>query len=525
MKKGNELEEALLLNNDYKDEISLEELELDVQRLEAQLIKKQSMLEKSIIHRDYLQSNSTNDRTKLKECNRLLKSKSNKFSSMKQEIMNKNDQIISSINEIQQSIDHILDIYQNNSASNSCSATFLSSSQIKEFLNQEDIFFKQIISHLSSDQIQDVLNNSEMQILSPVIQNLEATYYEDNREELERLQHAFSISENERINAEIQSVRSKAELETLKSQVYKENEAMDESLLKQKIDDMENTLTQLKRSFTNNTKVLIPDIQSNISKLLSTPILLADYNSKYLRLQYKQSKYNTIISYLLSQLSRFQFLSNLLDEESKDHREIYGLIKSFRNELQIHKDLLHNRLIKNDEVKENILDKEEKITSDILSNLFKLISLYENKEMEDITFKEVKSFINELKLKSDHCEDQLMLSNQNDKDELQNIFHNFNLIKKLLYSEASTKTPHIRSPKLKEHFDKVESLLEDLSSEMEDVIKDYNMKLESLEGMTREKKIERKLYILFYNHPENLLSKLNKLKNIVNSRQVNKIAA
>ncbi|KAJ7350150.1 spindle assembly [Desmophyllum pertusum] len=155
-------------------------------------------------------------------------------------------------------------------------------------------------------------------------------------QELARLQSVYASSESKRIHnmatATGVTTALKTAEERLKSLSWETNPPGTD-IMSAKLLEVQKALSQVKMEIGELTEKALPGLVQELGELQATSILKGDYELKIARQDYFTSKQDQVITQLLLQRSRHEFLSMTLEVEGRKNRDTHRLFSTLESTL------------------------------------------------------------------------------------------------------------------------------------------------------------------------------------------------
>jgi HAUS augmin-like complex subunit 3 len=328
--------------------------------------------------------------------------------------------------------------------------------------------------------------------------------------------HRYSVSEKEKLEAEIDLARARAAFETTKMQMMREQyyQSMDDASAKSKVMEYKSQIVKDRQLLKRQLDQHIPELILQVAQLQTAPILWGDYNLKIARQRYKQHKIQKAMSTLLSQQARLSLLSFAHNAEASEFKlEVAALMSSCVKELSQWRVDSKTRQRRMDE---RLPSKKQTIN----------MSAFGDKQMVDLTDKSSLSFIRLLRLALPNSAadgaDPIELAHRL-VENLKSLRHQLELevsseteifsrsrqtakllVEKLFGASTTSTTATLTPPAVALGQQKLEAAIQELSSAMETIIREHQLKQHEMASLPKDRLIERQLWVAFFTNPSSL---------------------
>eukprot|EP00058_Branchiostoma_floridae_P018422 XP_002603911.1 hypothetical protein BRAFLDRAFT_131250 [Branchiostoma floridae] len=258
------------------------------------------------------------------------------------------------LEELTQTVSKLTSLYT--SASDSCSTTasqqgaaFLSQLPLEDHFAKEDAFMQQLTDYTKRqffDGIADLAGHAEgsryqfLDVRDPsslLVTGETDQVIRKNCHELARLQNIFPLSQRQYIQAKVQESRTRAARQTMErklQQLHSKPYPEDTAKLSKQLQETQAVLSAVQRESAVLSEGEVPRLIQANAELQATRILQGDYDLKIARQDYFISKQEEVISQLLKQRARNEFLLTALEVEGHAHRETRRLLMALRKDLE-----------------------------------------------------------------------------------------------------------------------------------------------------------------------------------------------
>ncbi|CAH1774967.1 unnamed protein product [Owenia fusiformis] len=456
-----------------------------------------------------------------------------------------NTQINRSLERLTKSVQDMTSLYNqptqwDPSTSDGEGPMFLSQMSLDSYHNMEDKFTQALTAHTKKQFFEGIADmaggqedNLRLQILDAadaetlLVKGEKAHVNEENKDELERLQAVYPKSEKLRLSAQMDEAVAKA----LNNYADKKLSSLRENSRPQNVRQLSSSIQDLQQSVHVLNRDITPLIENDIPMLIAenapfqvSKILHGDYDLKTARQDYFTSNQDKLISYLVEQRSRGEFLTMLYEIEARNHRDTHRLLAAVKMQLERNVKGLQDRIaMLNEPGLKQTRERETIDTRDPLNRLYDVIGPRNNESKEQL-FITYSGLVNGAdKLNSDITGLRASLSSANSyqDDRLTILEQNVKLCETIVYAGSATSgTQPLLSPQqLLDSSLHLEQLIDKLEANITDIATGIQEKKKLLQADPL-KRIERELYTYFHNDPDRLRQTLQDISHRLQAQMV-----
>lgn len=547
--KGRQLEEALSNLDFLSDEsVSEESLREEVDQLETylQLLKKRkAWLAK---RRNHL---STHQATLSHRASKLTSTASRVKNEYKTALANThavNAQMNEGLVNLTKSVTDLSQLYQTPAVKKSSAsslviqsplpcqtgsaAMFLSQVPVQQYYTAEEAFTTQLTGYTKKQFFQGIAEmascgeDSRFEILevsdpdSLLVRGENQDVNIEDCKDLARLQTLYIKGETDRVKALLEMRRLKSQLqstkgilESLKTGTF----STDLSKNKEQLQNVQSSTQAVRRDFEALGEDDVPKLIQECKDAKVLRVLTGDYNLKLSRQDYFTSNQDKVITELVKQRSRNEFLTMALEVELRKHRELHHILTALHS--QLHKQLveLENRKhVMSDSAltparhKRETIDSRDKSAARLYHCLDESVGATEKQLF--LTYSALVENAQKLCQKYENTCRSLETTSSADEDSVRLLEKNVENCETLTYAGSSTMSgqPLLTPRPIQENIIQLRTMLKQLEQGIMDVVKDIDNKKNLLKNDVLLAR-ERKLFAYFFTNPAKLHSTLEEI--------------
>ncbi|PFX19845.1 HAUS augmin-like complex subunit 3 [Stylophora pistillata] len=284
---------------------------------------------------------------KLSKLSGVVQEHKQKYKSSLESSQTDNTQMNSTLKQLEESVSQMVALYGGQEGGND-SESFLSQLPYDSYYTSEERFTGELTAYTKKqffEGIAEMAGGQEksryelLEISDPSTLLVRGENNEVNLndcEELARLQSVYASSESRRIHnmatATGVTAAVKAAEEKLRNSSWETNTPSSD-MLSAKLTEAQKALSQVKMEIGELTEKALPGLVQELGELQATSILKGDYELKIARQDYFTSKQDQVITQLLLQRSRHEFLSMALEVEGRKNRDVHRLFSTLESTL------------------------------------------------------------------------------------------------------------------------------------------------------------------------------------------------
>ncbi|KAH3849262.1 hypothetical protein DPMN_091658, partial [Dreissena polymorpha] len=332
--------------------------------------------------------------------------------------------------------------------------------------------------------------------------------------ELARLQKLFVKSESDRIKATCEMQRLKGQLESAKGVLS----ALDSGTFcteglknKEQLDKLRASQKSVQQEFSALGEGDFPTLIQECREAKVIRVLTGDYNLKLARQDYFTANQDKVITQLIVQRSRNEFVTMALELELRQHREIHHLLTSLFSQLQNHLTQFEARLhvmadtsLTPARHKRETIDSRDKSTARLYHMLDDSVEAAGGRQLF-LTYNSLVENAGQLQQRHSQLHRSLEFTSSASMDHIHMLEASVRECESLLYAESSTSSgpPPLTPRPIQQAMISLREMLARLEQNILDLVKDIDHKKKVLKAdplLTRE----RKLFTYFFNNPAKL---------------------
>ncbi|XP_022799763.1 HAUS augmin-like complex subunit 3 [Stylophora pistillata] len=525
--ESDEVDKTLSMLLQEEEELSGETLRIEVDLLgkEVQLMKQR--LQKIVSQRNKLSLHHTGLTHKLSKLSGVVQEHKQKYKSSLESSQTDNTQMNSTLKQLEESVSQMVALYGGQEGGND-SESFLSQLPYDSYYTSEERFTGELTAYTKKqffEGIAEMAGGQEksryelLEISDPSTLLVRGENNEVNLndcEELARLQSVYASSESRRIHnmatATGVTAAVKAAEEKLRNSSWETNTPSSD-MLSAKLTEAQKALSQVKMEIGELTEKALPGLVQELGELQATSILKGDYELKIARQDYFTSKQDQVITQLLLQRSRHEFLSMALEVEGRKNRDVHRLFSTLESTL--------GDAVKGIDARFAIMDEHalhpphpSRGTIDsrdhFMEGLYRILE--SSPEVEEDSKKEIFLAYSQLVQWSQRLAGQmeslttsLASSGSRQEEAWKQLESNLQQCMKTVYGESATTggLPHLNPQRIADGLSQFDELLVTLEKSIKDIIKDCEAKKKVLRSDSL-KLMERELFIYFFTDPPRL---------------------
>ncbi|XP_066297870.1 HAUS augmin-like complex subunit 3 [Branchiostoma lanceolatum] len=350
---GRQLEEALQSMPREEKTLYGEQLREEVARLEDELKTCEARKKILLHHRNKLSLHQTATNHRLSKLDAVQEAAKQEHRKQVDRCREEDSKMNTDLEELTQTVSKLTSLYT--SAADSCSTTtsqqgaaFLSQLPLDHHFAKEDAFMQQLTDYTKRqffDGIADLAGHAEgsryqfLDVKDPsslLVAGETDQVIRKNCHELARLQNIFPLSQRQYIQAKVQEGRTRAARQAMErklQQLHSKPYPQDTAKLSKQLHETQAVLSAVQRETAALSEVEVPRLIQANTELQATRVLQGDYDLKIARQDYFISKQEEVITQLLKQRARNEFLLTALEVEGRAHRETRRLLMALRKDL------------------------------------------------------------------------------------------------------------------------------------------------------------------------------------------------
>ncbi|XP_021377275.1 HAUS augmin-like complex subunit 3 [Mizuhopecten yessoensis] len=540
--QGSQLEEALrsvtvgeeedLTDDQLRKVISQAEHDLEVKKKRKQvLIQKRNKLS---LH----QTSLSHRLSKVRSTEVKVKSQ---FKHHKEQCRTDNTQMNANLENLVRSVEELHNLYKCDGKNNA--PNFLSQLSLDEYAEVEEKFSQELttftkkrffegISEIAGEE-EEVSRYQILEISDPDSLLIRGERQEVNLsecKELARIQDLYPKSESKRIDALMKN--------RIASQCLKCAENLLHSIqagqfgtnihdINKQCQERRESVSQVDRDLYKLRETDIPSLIMESTSSQVARILTGDYNLKLSRQDYFVSNQDQVISELVKQRSRNEFLTMAFEVETQGHRDTHRLLTAIQQQLQTQLQSWSSRMSMMDEptlsvakYQRGTVDSRDKFTT----RLHHLLGDRGGKGADQLflTFNGLVEGARQLKSESDAAQHTLISTAVRHDSRLNLLESNLTTCLDLVYAGSSTTSgqPTLTPRQLLDSMTTLENLIKKLEQSIKDVVKELESKKQTLRNDPLLHK-ERKMFSYFFNTPAHLKQLFDELSSQLQAHRVN----
>jgi len=484
-------------------------------------------MESSLSH--HLTELASEQKNSLREHQQLEQQAHQKLSLKIEKMLKETEKWQDDLNSVNASVKNLTSLYSEKGNGNQVDY-FVSKVPTDEYFSGEEAFTKALTSYSRKQFFEgigdlagskDKLRYELLEISNPeslLIKGESEDITQNECLELARLQNLYENSMRGSLEQHMSLAGLKAsvakageQLALLNTKRYEPKNAkkQTEAILK----NVEETNGRIQHLYDGELATLLDDLQ----QLQGCTVLQGNYDLKIARQDYFISKQNEIITQLLLQCSRYNFLTMMNEVEMKSHRNSYYLLSTMKSLLEAEIEALTERIaLMGDPVALADVKDRETIDSqdELLLSLYNTFVSLSNEDEMPVLYKTYNSLIESIQVfsKSMRSNDEKVEQSKLETDaQMEILDKELSKCYKLL-----TKSSSANHEQLSEGIIKLESNLSSAEKAVNDVVKDIVAKRKILETDSI-KAMERTIFPNFFNDPARLKRNIKELKARVNA--------
>ncbi|XP_035699527.1 HAUS augmin-like complex subunit 3 [Branchiostoma floridae] len=547
--EGRQLEEALQSMPREEKTMSAEQLREEVSRLEEELNTCETRKKILLHHRNKLSLHQTATNHSLSKLDAVQEAAKQEHRKQVDKCREDDSKMNTDLEELTQTVSKLTSLYT--SASDSCSTTasqqgaaFLSQLPLEDHFAKEDAFMQQLTDYTKRqffDGIADLAGHAEgsryqfLDVRDPsslLVTGETDQVIRKNCHELARLQNIFPLSQRQYIQAKVQESRTRAARQTMErklQQLHSKPYPEDTAKLSKQLQETQAVLSAVQRESAVLSEGEVPRLIQANAELQATRILQGDYDLKIARQDYFISKQEEVISQLLKQRARNEFLLTALEVEGHAHRETRRLLMALRKDLEKAVTMTQDRLaILQDPVYKT--SRSARATIDSRDNFtLRLHNMIVGTPNEDHdrkqplfrTYASLEDGSRSLNHELQTLQTGLQDSSTGKEDKLAQLETSVQDLGATVYDRAAPGSgPTTLGPKaILDSMLKLDLTLKDLEASLMETLKDMNKKKRELQNDPNLVK-ERHLFVDFFTAPDRLKDTIDDLNARVQAAQI-----
>jgi len=525
--ENDQVDKMLSMLSHEEEEFSSETLRNEVSTLEKEVQLMQQRLQKIVSQRNKLSLHHAGLTHKLSKLSAVVQENKQKYKNSLESSQADNAQMNSALEKLEQSVSEMIALYAGEEGS-AISTPFLSEMTYDNFYASEESFTGELTAYTRKqffEGIAEMAGGEEksryelLEISDPSTLLVRGENNEVNLndcQELRRLQSVYASSESKRIHnmaaATGVTTAVKAAEEKLKSLSLDSNPPGTEKL-SAKLLEVQKALSQVKMEIGELTEQVLPGLVQELGELQATSILKGDYELKIARQDYFTSKQDQVITQLLLQRSRYEFLSMALEVEGRKNRDTHRLFSTLENTLGDSVKGMEARAVVMDEhathpphPTRGTIDSRDHF----IEGLYRILEnppegkVDRTKEIF-LAFSQLVEWSQRLAGQLEAFTVSLSSSGSRQEEALKQLEHNIQQCVKTVYGESATTggLPQLSPQRIADGLSQLDELLVTLEQSIKDVIKDCETKKKVLRSDSL-KLMERELFIYFFTDPPRL---------------------
>ncbi|XP_076440782.1 HAUS augmin-like complex subunit 3 [Babylonia areolata] len=545
--EGPVLDEALnCLSSDQDDAISLEALQEDVERMKDDLERHQKRKEKLVKMRNSLSLHHTGLTHRLAKFGDVEAAKKQEYRKSMEKCHRTNAECNASLQRLGESVQQLCSLYNDQGRLEKTEtlqneAVFLSQLSLDSFNKAEESYSRELTSFTKKrffEGIADIAGGelSRYQLLeasdptSLLVKGQSQETFQQDCQELARLQAVFPKSEGERINALVEA-KCAANVSAAADDILRKLQAgqfpSDIQEWTRQTQETNQTLNTLRGELKRLTEGEVGELVRELGRLQGNQVLTGDYKLKLTRQDYFITNQDQVIKYLVNQRARNEFLTMAYEVEARNHREVHRLLTAVQKTLHEQLTLYQSRMQAMDDPSLTKAKYERSTidTRDAASTCLHqmLVPANENPEQRQLflSFSSMVKAAESLKQSQSQAKAEAICTADKYKDKVQKLESEVEQCEEVLYTECSTVggQPMLMPRQLLEATTQLDDMLHKLEAAILDTVTDVGNKKKALKKDILQTK-ERELFTYFHLHPERLKQTVDNLEKRLQAHSV-----
>ncbi|XP_073259041.1 HAUS augmin-like complex subunit 3 [Porites lutea] len=532
---------SVLLQED--EQFSNETLRNEVSSLQTEVQLIQQRLQKIVSQRNKLSLHHAGITHRLSKLGSVVQENKQKYKAILETSQADNTQMNSALEKLEQSVSEMTALYSGQEGS-TYSVTFLSQLSYDNYYESEERFTGELTAYTRKQFFEgiaemagreeksryELLEISDPSTLLVRGENNEVNF--NDCQELARLQTVYASSESKRIHnmaaAMGVSTALKAAEERLKSLSW-ETSPLSTEKLSAKLLEVQKALSQVKMEIGELSEQVLPGLVQELGELQATSILKGDYKLKIARQDYFTSKQDQVITQLLLQRSRHEFLSMALEVEGRKNRNTHRLFSTLESTLEDSVKGLESRYAVMDEYaaqpphpSRGTIDSRDHF----MERLYRVLESSPKGEVDGtkeifLAFSQLVEWSQKLAAQLESLTQSLSSSGSKQEEAWKQLEHNLQQCAKTVYGESTTTRglPQLSPQCIADGLRQLDELLVTLEQSIKDIIKDCESKKKVLRSDSL-KLMERELFVYFFTDPPRLKRAIAELAGRVDAHLV-----
>ncbi|XP_060080706.1 HAUS augmin-like complex subunit 3 [Ylistrum balloti] len=540
--QGSQLEEALRsVTVGEEDNLTDDQLRKAINQTEHDLRIKKKRKQVLIQKRNKLSLHQTSLSHRLSKVKSTEAKVKSQFKHCKEQCRTDSTQMNANVENLVRSVEDLHNLYKSDNGNNS--PNFLSQISLGEYANAEEKFSQELtaftkkqffegISEIAGEE-EEVSRYQILEISDPDSLLIRGERQEVNLsecKELARIQDLYPKSESKRIDALMKN--------TVASQCLKCAENLLHSIqagqfgtniqdINKQCQERHENVSQVNRDLYKLRETDIPSLIMESTSSQVARILTGDYNLKLSRQDYFVCNQDQVISELVRQRSRNEFLTMAFEVETQGHRDTHRLLTAIRQQLQLQLHSWSSRMSMMEEPSLSVskyergtVDSRDKFTS----RLHHMLVDKGDKGSDQLflTFNGLVEGAHRLKCESDAAQHTLMSTAVRHENRLDLLESNLMACLDLVYAGSSTTSgqPTLIPRQLLDSLTTLDNLIKRLEKSIKDVVKELEIKKQTLRNDPLLHR-ERKMFAYFFNNPANMKQLFDVLSSQLQASRVN----
>lgn len=522
--ENDQVEKTLSTLLHEEEQFSNETLRNEVSTLEKEMQLMQQRLQKIVSQRNKLSLHHAGLTHKLSKLSSVVQESKQKYKAILESRQADNAQMNSALEKLEQSVSEMTALY----AGQEGSSSFLSQLAYDNYYASEERFTEELTAYTRKqffEGIAEMAGREEksryelLEISDPstlLVRGENDEVKLNDCQELARLQSVYASSETKRIHNMAAAVGVTTALKAaegkLKSLSWETNPPGTEKL-SAKLLEVQKALSQVKMEIGELTEQVLPGLVQELGELQATSILKGDYELKIARQDYFTSKQDQVITQLLLQRSRHEFLSMALEVEGRKNRGTHRLFSTLESTLGDSANGLEARFAVMDEhAAHPPLPTRGTIDSrdHFMEGLYRILEspaegAGERTKEIFLAFSQLVEWSQKLATQLGSYTVSLASSGSRQEEAWKQLEHNLQRCVKTVYGESATTggLPQLSPQRIADGLTQLDELLVTLEQSIKDIIKGCETKKKVLRSDSL-KLMERELFIYFFTDPPRL---------------------
>lgn len=525
--ENDQVEKTLSMLLQEEEEFSSETLRNEVDSLGKEVQVMKERLQKLVSQRNKLSLHHTGLTHKLSKLSAVVQEHKQKYKASLESSQADNALMNSALEQLEKSVSEMIALYAGREGAGILTS-FLSQLPYDSYYTSEEKFTGELTAYTRKqffEGIAEMAGREEksryelLEISDPSTLLVRGENDEVNLnecQELARLQSVFASSESKRIHSIAMATGVTTALKTaeerLKSLTWETNPPSTDTM-SAKLHETQKALSQVKMEIGELTEKALPGLVQELGELQATRILKGDYELKIARQDYFTSKQDQVITQLVLQRSRHEFLSMALEVEGRKNRDTHRLFSTLESTLgdavkgmEARSAVMNEHALHSPQASRGTIDSRDHFMEGLYRVLESPPQGKEDRTKEIfLAYSQLVEWSQKLAGQLESFTTSLASSGSRQEDAWKQLESNLQQCVKTVYGESATTSglPHLSPQRIADGLSQLDELLATLEQSIKDIIKDCEAKKKVLRSDSL-KLMERELFIYFFTDPPRL---------------------